>query len=528
MHHSRKKRKPGTIRSSMIKVFVLVFIYAVLSSNLIFATSDTSSGTASQSGEVTDSVTDGEDSEVPVNYRKGMVAAGLYHTVLLREDGTVYCWGDNSYGQLGTGNTENEESPTLVPGLVDIVMVQAGAYHTMALSADGTVYVWGRNTFGQVGDGSSLVALKPVRIDAIPPMVSIAAGAYHSMALSIDGSVYAWGKNDDFQVGDVISENIVDETGNILGKRVLTPQPVVESGVAAIAAGGNHSLYLSTEGTVYAWGSNKYGQLGDGSQISRGLPTLVEGLSSVIAISAGYSHNMALTQTTVIEEGSGTPAASEEVSSAGSAEESALASSDVTPQAATQGQTYQSLYVWGSDSDGQLGLGEEFDENRFVDRPIRVDITNDTSELNDRISLIQAGYSNSMVTVPVIKNDKRYDSIYVWGNNTYGQLGIGGSDLAECPHRPYCDLQRLDRKHVPAFSIHSNRRISYGFFKCQRICRRFGQSEQGTAGECLFHRHVDTDRCPCAGCDHPGMGGGRQPSDERRTPDSPPYLAGSC
>ena len=393
MQQPNKKHTAGTRHTSMIKVFLLLFIYIFMSSNMAFASSvSTSSGAASRN-TASDPGTDAGEEIPATSYRNGMVSAGLYHTVLLREDGRVYCWGDNSYGQLGIGSTENEEMPTLVPDLVNIVMVSAGAYHTIALSEDGTVYAWGRNSFGQIGNGTSAVALSPVRIDSIPPMKEISAGAFHTLALSIDGKVYAWGDNNEFQVGDVQAENVVDDTGNILGKRVAKPQLVVESGVKAISAGGNHSLYLSSDGHVYAWGSNKYGQLGDGSQVSRGLPSPVYGLSSIIKISAGYSHNLALKE--VISTGSETK------------------------------ETYQNLYVWGSDSDGQLGLGEAFNETRFVDRPTRVDITNDSNEKNDQISLIKAGYSNSMITVPVIKKGKRYDSIYIWGNNTYGQLGIG-------------------------------------------------------------------------------------------------------
>ncbi len=407
MCQPKKRNKAEIIRLSIIRTVLLVFLFTVLTSNGIFASSIDSSSSISDpdisddgSGDIPVG-SDTDEGDAATAYRKGMVSAGLYHTVLLREDGTVYCWGDNSYGQLGTGTTENQEEPTQVPDLVNIVMVAAGSYHTVALSADGTVYAWGRNSFGQIGDGTSTASLKPVRIDSIPPAVSIAAGSYHTLALSIDGKIYAWGMNDDYQVGDVASENVVDDAGTILGKRVLTPQIVVESGVKAISAGGNHSLYLSLDGTVYAWGDNKYGQLGDGSQVSRGLPSLVYGLTNVISISAGYSHNMALTQTIATEKGTT--------------------------------QTYQSLYVWGSDSDGQLGLGEEFDETRYLDRPVRVDVTGDTNETNDRISLIQAGYVDSMVTVPVIKNEKRYDSVYVWGNNTYGQLGIGDLTSQNAP-----------------------------------------------------------------------------------------------
>ncbi|MHB1483594.1 MAG: RCC1 domain-containing protein [Saccharofermentanales bacterium] len=364
------------------------------------AISPANSGAISQADpDIVENNDDDEDTR-DIN-RKGMVSAGLYHTVLLNPDGKVYCWGDNSYGQLGIGTIESEDSPALVPELANIVMVRAGAYHTLALSADGNVYAWGRNTFGQIGDGTSIASSSPVLVDNIPPIKEIAAGAFHSLALSIDGSVYAWGNNNDFQVGDVLSENITDETGNILGKRVVTPQIIVEGGVKSIAAGGSHSLYLNENGQVFAWGDNASGQLGDGSVISRGLPELIAGLSSVTKISAGYAHNLAVSEKSAV-----------------------VGKSTVN---------YQNLYVWGSDSDGQLGLGNSSGEKTYADRPTRVDINKDSDEKNDRISLIEAGYSNSMITVPEIKKGKRTDSIYIWGNNSYGQLGIGALPSQNSP-----------------------------------------------------------------------------------------------
>lgn len=382
-----------------IAIFALLIIMIFLSA-LIFPSMISASSSASSVSSLSKVLSSADDPAVITDSddirdisRKGMVSAGLYHTVLLSQDGQVYCWGDNSYGQLGIGTVESEDSPTLVPDLANIVMVSAGAYHSIALSGDGNVYVWGRNTFGQIGDGTSIASPSPILVDNIPPIKEIAAGAFHSMAMSNDGAIYAWGNNNDLQVGDVLSENITDETGNILGKRVVTPQIVVASGAKAISAGGSHSLYLDGSGQVYSWGDNSSGQLGDGGQVSHSLPEPVTGLTAVTSISAGFSHNLAISEKTATE--------------------------------GTSTETYQNLYVWGSDSDGQLGLGNTPAEKAYVDRPTRVDITKDIDETNDRISLIEAGYSNSMITVPEIKEEKRYDSLYIWGNNTYGQLGIG-------------------------------------------------------------------------------------------------------
>lgn len=344
---------------------------------------------------------EGTDEEFDTTYRKGMVSAGLNHSVFLNNDGRVYCWGDNSYGQLGIGTIENEDSPMLVPNLVDIVMVDAGSYHTIALDKSGNVYTWGRNTFGQIGNGDSQVVLSPVRVDDIPPVKEVSAGGFHTLVLTLDGEVYAWGSNNEFQIGDVNAQNITDDAGNILGKRVNKPQLIVESGVISVSAGGNHSLYLNNKGEVFAWGNNKSGELGDGSLISRGLPTIIAGLENIVKIDAGYAHNIAV--------------------------------SEIVPDSKEKIANYQNLFVWGSDSDGQLGLGAIVDKEKYVTRPTRIDVTSDSNEKNDYISLAQAGFINSVITVPVIKEKKRYDSVYVWGNNTYGQLGIGNLPSQNSP-----------------------------------------------------------------------------------------------
>ena len=351
------------------------------------------SGTASPTEGPAGEDPEEEVPEVDTVYRPGMISAGLYHTAALNESGEVYAWGDNSFGQLGIGAGSNKEIPMKVEGLSDIVMISAGAYHTLALTSVGDVYAWGRNTFGQIGDGTTAMVIRPVRIENIPPMMAISAGAFHSMALSINGSLYTWGNNTEFQCGDVPAETIYDGSGNVLGSRVLAPQLLAGPGIQAVSAGGSHSLYLDAAGTVYAWGDNRYGQLGDGERLSRNTPSPVNGLSSVVQISAGFLHNLAVTER---------PA-----------------------DAASPGEMMQNLYAWGSDSSGQLGIGETPDADRVVGLPVRVDASGDADETNDRISLIDAGYYSSVMTVPVTVDGHRRDSVYVWGNNRYGQLGIG-------------------------------------------------------------------------------------------------------
>jgi alpha-tubulin suppressor-like RCC1 family protein len=408
-----RKHKTGSVRTGG-KIPLSVFLACYLLMIFLLPLSHLGSISAiSPIAESDEQLPEGEPENLPedlesfveLEYRKGMVSAGLHHTALLNEAGKVYCWGDNMYGQLGTGTLDHEDSPCEIKDLTDIMMVSAGAYHTVALSRYGDVYAWGRNTFGQVGNGKTETVLSPVRVDGIPPIRAISAGAFHTLALSMDGEIYAWGNNTNGQVGDVPGEEILDDSLNFLGTRVLMPAKITNGGGIAVSGGGSHSLYLDSQGIVYAWGDNTYGQLGDGSQIARTTPMPVEGLTQVIKISAGYLHNLAVRECTL------------------KTMVTTQATSDESPQEELK--FYQNLYVWGSDSLGQLGLGREFDTSRVVTIPTRVDVTGDSKGENDKISLIEAGYFHTIVTVPYTDRKGTKDNILIWGDNTYGQLGIG-------------------------------------------------------------------------------------------------------
>lgn len=332
-----------------------------------------------------------QESDEQTMYRPGVISAGLYHTILVNESGEVYSWGDNSNGQLGIGDLMNLETPMHVTGLTDVIKVSAGDYHSLALTNSGDVYAWGRNSYGQIGNGGTSVALTPVRVDNIPPITDISAGGLHSLALGIDGFVYAWGMNTDGQVGKVESETIYDKSESVLGMRVKSPQKIAGPNIKKISAGGMHSLYIDEAGKVFAWGNNEYGQLGDGTNISRSEPQQVQNLDSVIDISSGYFYNLAVS---------------------------------ATPSEKDSKLMLENLYSWGSNSSGQLGLGMDMNEKIIMSIPTKIDIKGDLNKESESISLISAGYLSSIITTR-ISNESNKEHIYVWGNNDYTQLGIG-------------------------------------------------------------------------------------------------------
>lgn len=224
------------------------------------------------------------------------LAAGWTHSVAVR-DGRVWTWGDNAYGQLGQPDAGRALRPRPVAGLDGVTAVSA-AWHTLAVTRDGHVYAWGRNDLGQLGNGRCGIGEKsyePVRVDGLEHIVAVAAGWDHSLALARDGQVYAWGCRSHGQLGDGVRKT---------GEPVTRPQAVPGlTQIKMIAAGGQHSLALGNDGTVYAWGSNWNGQLGNG-KTGRGThsatpqaavgPNGKGALTGAVSIAAGALHSVAV------------------------------------------------------------------------------------------------------------------------------------------------------------------------------------------------------------------------------------------
>ncbi|MBI3414439.1 MAG: hypothetical protein HY043_03820 [Verrucomicrobia bacterium] len=194
---------------------------------------------------------------VPVAAQSGVIAiaAGDAHSVALKSDGTVVAWGDNNSGQVTAAPTTNAPSATASPVTLNgqvlsgVKAIAAGGYHTVALKSDGSVVAWGQNDSGQVNGTTSrsFAIANPVRLRGqtldtvlLSGVIAIAAGEWHTVALRNDGSVVAWGHNS------------YDET---------TVPVTAQSGVVAIAAGGSYTVVLKSDGTIVAWGYNENGQM---------------------------------------------------------------------------------------------------------------------------------------------------------------------------------------------------------------------------------------------------------------------------
>jgi alpha-tubulin suppressor-like RCC1 family protein len=197
--------------------------------------------------------------------------------------------GNNEYGQLGDGTTAEWWSPTQVAGLSGATAIAAGDYHALALTAGGRVWAWGGNGLGQVGDGTTIQRLAPVKVSD-GPATRVAAGSYHSLGVAQNGAAWAWGYNNWGQLGTgVVGGGACDCATTPL--RVSAP-----GGVTALSAGWYHSLALTADGTVWAWGANGHGQLGNGQAAFQAYPTpaRVRNLSGVTDVDGGSSHSLAL------------------------------------------------------------------------------------------------------------------------------------------------------------------------------------------------------------------------------------------
>ncbi len=221
--------------------------------------------------------------------------SGANHSLALLPDGHVRAWGNGLHGQLGLGNTFSASTPTVsttVPGVTNARDIAAGYRFSLALLADGTVKSWGYNNVKQLGlgAGSPTQVTSPTAIPGLSGVIAIAAGTDFALALRADGTVKGWGSNHYGQTGVNSSSAAVSVPTTVVtsvGTGALT-------GVIAIAAGGAHALALRSDGTVFAWGTDFFGELGSPGSVGGSFPVAFQmpTVSGAVAIAAGASHSL--------------------------------------------------------------------------------------------------------------------------------------------------------------------------------------------------------------------------------------------
>jgi alpha-tubulin suppressor-like RCC1 family protein len=283
------------------------------------------------------------------------ISAGTSHTVAIDKNGQVWGWGSNNYGQLGEDSITNRRTPVSVAGATKtFCQIAAGTLYTVAIDKNGTAWAWGINTLGRLGDNSTTSRRTPVSVaGATKTFCQISAGTAHTVAIDKNGTVWAWGSNDNGQLGD-----------NSTTSR-LTPVSVLGTTktFCKISAGTLHNLAIDKNGTVWAWGNYSLGRIGDNSTTSRLTPVSVLGTTKTFCqISAGANHTLAIDK-------NGT------------------------------------VWAWGSNTNGQLG------DNSTTSRLTPVSVLGATKTFCQ----ISAGVHN----LAIDKNG----TVWAWGNNTNGQLG---------------------------------------------------------------------------------------------------------
>ncbi len=284
-----------------------------------------------------------------------LVSASSRHVMGLYADGRLWTWGDNARGQMADGGTRDWRLPSPIALSLGAspVFMRAGDGASFVLLADGRLFARGRNDLGQLGLGDLVDRPAPTQVHGLPPVTFLHGGMGHVVARAADGTIWTWGDNRQGQLGDA----------SPAPSRPTPAQVPSLPPIRVVSAASGYTLALDNTGRVWAWGANDNGQLGDGGNTARALPKLVPDLTGIGGISAGPSHALAR-------------------SSNGA------------------------LYAWGRNSRGQLGDGT----TQLRRSPVQV-------ARIDRVRTIAAGFDHSVA----VRED---GTVWTFGSNSRGQLGL--------------------------------------------------------------------------------------------------------
>ena len=293
------------------------------------------------------------------------IAGGQNTGYAVLRDGTVWAWGDDDQDELGDAGVQPRQVPVQVRPLSKVVALDAGAFSVYALRRDGTVWAWGDNSLGQLGTGSPNPGPgAPHELARLTGATALAGGGSNGYALLRDGTVWAWGDNSQGQ----LAVPACTSSGGPRSTCLLSSVPVKVHGIAgavALASGFDTAYALLRDGTVWAWGDNSFGQLGDGTRHpSNGTPVRVTGLDDVVTIAAGSSTGYGLDRK-------------------------------------------GNLWAWGYGAYGQLGDASAANS----DVPVRVRKVSHVVEV--------AGGGDMAYALD------REGNLWAWGYGAYGQLGNG-------------------------------------------------------------------------------------------------------
>ena len=216
------------------------------------------------------------------------VASGGPHALGIKIDGTLWAWGTNTtYGSLGDGTLINRSSPVQIGTLGTWSSVTVGNSGNSALKSDGTLWSWGKNYFGPLGlgtAGSGLTCSSPTQVGTLATGRNVSAGTHNRLAIRTDGTLWAWGRNNNngqLGLGDIIHRSSPVQVGTLATWSIAS-------------SGGDHSLAVKTDGTLWAWGGGATGPLGLGDTIARSSPVQIGTLTTWSAVCTGTYSSLAI------------------------------------------------------------------------------------------------------------------------------------------------------------------------------------------------------------------------------------------
>ena len=433
---------------------------------------------------------------LPSGRTAASVSAGMGHICAVLDDGSLYCWGDNGFGQLGDGTTTSTGTPVAVslPSGRTAASVSAGAYHTCAVLDNASLYCWGQNDYGMLGDGTVTANIGnsydpipgPVSLPSGRTASSVSLGEWHACTVLDNASLYCWGQNGDGQLG----------TG---GGQQNTPAAVLlPSGrtVTSVSAGEGHTCAVLDNASLYCWGWNGYGMLGDGTFTNRAAPVAVNLPSgrTAVAVSAGggttsIGHTCAVLDNDSLYcwghngfgqlgDGTTTQQLTPQLVDLGLGGSDPPDPRSVVSVSAGHEHTCSvmddgALLCWGSGSSGQLGDGG----TTFHAMPNEVDLGSGRSAVS-----VSAG---SRHTCAILDDG----SLKCWGNNPSGQLGLGHTQSQLTPSQVNLGAGRT-AVAVSGGSSHTCAILDDGSLKCWGM-NNYGQIGDGSIATRLTPRPVN-------------------------------------
>ena len=334
------------------------------------------------------------------------VSGGLDYTIAIKSDGTLWAWGNNTYGQLGDGTTIDKLTPVQIGTSSDWTDISCGLNHNMALKANGTLWSWGRNLYGQLGDGTTVNKTVPTQVGTETNWVSIETRYHHNLGIKSNGTLWGWGQNLFGQVGD--------GTNGVLSVAVPT-QVGADTNWKTAATGNSHSLAIKTNGTLWGWGNNLSGQLGNGAYNDNITPLQIGTSTDWKTVDAGYDFTIATkTNNTLWSCGANTYGELGLNNSTMNVNNFTQVGTATTWDIVSCGRShvvasrnYGALFAWGQNNYGQIGNGST------------TNLYTPTLQLNVNSWIaVSTGFYHSLA----IDND---GGLYTWGYNSNGQLGNG-------------------------------------------------------------------------------------------------------